>query len=285
MRDDFCVFIVSHGRPNNVKTIKTLKNAGYTGKLYIVLDDTDKTIDQYIKNFSKENIIVFNKEKAIEETDIMMQKNASRKAVVFARNQLHTIAERIGVKFFLELDDDYTDFEIRKIEENKLKTISIKKNIDQLFEACVSFVENTPTMVLALAQGGDFIGGAESDYAKKLTLKRKAMNSFFIDVNKKFKFLGLINEDTNMYVHLGNQGKLIFTVTNPMIVQTTTQQNAEGLTDIYLFLGTYVKSFYTVMLAPSCCSIAMMGDKHKRIHHKVCWRKCVPLILSENIKK
>ena len=43
MRDDFCVFILTHGRPDRVITYKTLLNAGYTGRVYIVIDDEDKT--------------------------------------------------------------------------------------------------------------------------------------------------------------------------------------------------------------------------------------------------
>lgn len=48
--------------------------------------------------------------------------------------------------------------------------------------------------------------------------------------------------------------------------------------------GTYVKSFYSVIFAPSCVSIAMMGDKHKRIHHNISWDNCVPKILNEKYK-
>ena len=42
--DDFAVFILTHGRPNSVKTIKTLKKCGYTGKVFIVIDDEDETV-------------------------------------------------------------------------------------------------------------------------------------------------------------------------------------------------------------------------------------------------
>jgi hypothetical protein len=47
MREDFCAFILTHGRPDRVHTYNTLQRAGYTGKVYIVIDDEDKTADQY----------------------------------------------------------------------------------------------------------------------------------------------------------------------------------------------------------------------------------------------
>ncbi|EFC6976332.1 hypothetical protein DFZ72_21860 [Escherichia coli] len=39
MRDDFCAFILTHGRPDKVLTYRTLRRAGYTGKIFIVVDD------------------------------------------------------------------------------------------------------------------------------------------------------------------------------------------------------------------------------------------------------
>lgn len=40
--DKFAVFILTHGRAENVITVKTLKKAGYTGETYLVIDDTEQ---------------------------------------------------------------------------------------------------------------------------------------------------------------------------------------------------------------------------------------------------
>ena len=77
----------------------------------------------------------------------------------------------------------------------------------------------------------------------------------------------------------------MFTIANVMINQGTTQANAGGMTEVYLDSGTYVKSFYTIMVAPSCTRISTMGNKFKRIHHKILWDKCTPKILNEKYKK
>ena len=42
MRNDFAVFILSHGRANNLITLKTLDKIGYTGKTYIIIDNEDE---------------------------------------------------------------------------------------------------------------------------------------------------------------------------------------------------------------------------------------------------
>jgi len=67
--------------------------------------------------------------------------------------------------------------------------------------------------------------------------------------------------------------------------QIVTQQNAGGLTEIYLDLGTYTKSFYSVMYAPSCVKISEVGTNDKRIHHQVSWKHTVPKILDEQYRK
>ena len=46
MREDFCVFILTHGRHDRVHTYNTLLKAGYTGKIYIVIDDEDQTAEE-----------------------------------------------------------------------------------------------------------------------------------------------------------------------------------------------------------------------------------------------
>ena len=57
--NSFVALILTHGRPDNVHTVKTLRKCGYTGDIIIVLDNEDPKIDRYRKNY--ENIYVFDK--------------------------------------------------------------------------------------------------------------------------------------------------------------------------------------------------------------------------------
>ena len=54
---------------------------------------------------------------------------------------------------------------------------------------------------------------------------------------------------------------------------------------MYLEMGTYVKSFYTIMYAPSCVKMGLLGLSSKRLHHQVYWNNAVPKILEEKHKK
>ena len=282
MNDNFAVFILSHGRPNNVITLNTLKKCGYTGKWYIVIDNEDSTADEYYKNFGEEHVIMFDKLQIAQTFDTADTFN-DRKTIVYARNACFDIANKLGIKYFLELDDDYTGFMHRYIEGQQLRS-KITTRLDDIFTMMIDFLNSTGALTVAFVQGGDLIGGLDNNNFHKKIL-RKAMNSFFCDVDKPFKFIGRVNEDVNTYTLLGQQGKLIMSISEFMLNQKQTQSNAGGMTSTYLDNGTYVKSFYSVMYSPSCVKVAAMGDKHMRMHHQVKWECCTPKILSQKYKK
>ena len=281
MRDDFAVFILSHGRADKIKTLHSLEKGNYTGKTFIVIDNEDETAEEYYKLYG-ERVIMFDKLEIAKRFDTGDNFN-ERRTIVYARNACFDLAEKLGLKYFLELDDDYKSFQFRHIKGNKLMVTECRQ-LDRLFKRMIDFLEESKALTVAFAQGGDFIGGANSGTFKKKLL-RKAMNTFFCKTENRFNFLGRINEDVNTYTSLGSKGKLLLTVTDVCITQVQTQKNGGGMTDVYLDSGTYLKSFYSVMYSPSCVKIGVMGDSSLRIHHHVYWNNCTPKILNERWKK
>lgn len=282
MRNDFAVFILTHGRPDNVVTYETLKKENYKGKVYLVIDNEDDKADEYYKTFGKENVFMFDKLEISKKFDAF-DNCEERRTVVYARNACFEIAEKLGLKYFLELDDDYDQFRFRIQKGSSLSSAKIK-DINKLFELTIDFLEKSGALTVAFAQGGDYIGGVGSKVWTE-QLARKAMNTFFCKTDRKFNFIGRINEDVNTYTTKGQTGDLLFTIAKVMINQATTQENTGGMTDVYLDSGTYVKSFFTVICSPSCTRISTMGNKFMRIHHKILWDKCTPKILNQKWKK
>ena len=207
-----------------------------------------------------------------------------RRSIVFARNAVFNIARDLGFKYFIQLDDDYTEFQYRFNSKWDYK-YKLIKNLDTVFKALLRFFEKTDIYSIAMAQGGDYIGGPFGRYAKTLFLSRKCMNTFICSVDRPFRFVGRINEDVTAYTWGGSTGRLFFTFNGISIVQKQTQGNRGGMTDIYQANGTYVKSFYTVLFQPSSVKVSMIPTRHARIHHRISWAKTVPCILSEKYKK
>jgi hypothetical protein len=271
---NFAVFILTHGRADSVFTYKTLKKCGYTGLVYFIVDNEDKMIDQYINNFGEEYVKIFDKKMMANSIDEGNNFD-NRKVIIHARNACFHIAKDLGIKNFVQLDDDYYYFGYRY--ETGAKII---KNLDRVFEIVLDFYKNTPITSIAFSQGGDHIGGFSG-----IKLKRKCMNSFFCSTDRYFQFIGSINEDVNTYTTLGSRGHVFFTFTNIQLDQKDTQSNKGGMTDQYALSGTYVKSFHTVMMQPSSVKISMMNSNHPRLHHSINWRSTTPMIISSKHKK
>ena len=285
LRNDFVVFILTHGRPEKVYTYETIRKAGYTGPIVLVVDNEDNTIDEYKRIYEAKpdtGVYVFDKLDIANRYD-EVDRGKDRRAIFYARNACFEIAKDLGYKYFLELDDDYVKFRSRVDIDGKFATIYIK-DLDTLFEIMLQFLDETKAYTVALSQIGDFIGGMGSRVWKE-KLSRKAMNSFFCTTDRPFKFIGRINEDVNTYVSEGSRGKLMFTVADASLDQTQTQSNSGGMTELYLDAGTYVKSFFTIITNPSSVVIYEMGGTHKRIHHSIDWNKAVPKIISSDFKK
>jgi len=284
-QSDFAIFILTHGRPTNIKTMATLKECGYTGRLYLVVDDEDKTLDKYIANFGKDRVVVFNKKEMADQVDEGNNFD-ERRTITHARNACFKIAKDLGIKYFMELDDDYISFEYRYVSRcgEKLK-VHYVSNLDAVLGLYLEFYKATGFSSMAFAQGGDFIGGVENKYATKKPLIRKCMNSFICSTDRPFQFIGAMNEDVNTYVTLGSRGVLFGTIPMISLVQTATQSQKHGITDMYLRFGTYCKAFTTVMMHPSSVRISMMNTSNPRIHHLIKWQNTTPMIVSEQYRK
>lgn len=283
MLDDFAVFILSHGRADKVDTLKTLKRCNYTGRVYIVIDNEDKQADKYYQNFG-DMVIMFDKAAEAERTDTG-DNFPERNTVLFARNAVFDIAERLGIEYFLVLDDDYTSFDYRYGDGLHYVTGREIKDITPVFYSMLEYFKRINASSIAMAQGGDFIGGHNGKYGNSLNRRRKVMNTFFLSTKKRFDYISRMNDDVSTYIHYGNLGNLFLTISNIAVIQRETQSNDGGLTDMYKAFGTYVKSFYTIMYLPSAVFIEMMGTEHKRLHHQIKYDFAVPAIISEEWQK
>jgi hypothetical protein len=229
---------------------------------------------------------VFDKKEASKTFDEADNFN-DRRSIVYARNAVFDLAENVGVRYFIQLDDDYTSFRYARHPTGKYITSSTDiKSLDGIFGAMVTFVKKSGVDSIAMAQGGDFFG----QYIKRFETKgwnalRKCMNSFVCDTENRFQFVGRINEDVNTYTNKASTGKVFLTIPAIRLEQKQTQTNAGGMSDIYADNGTYIKSFYTVIFSPSCCKVAMLKSSHQRLHHKINWNNAVPKIMSEEHKK
>ena len=168
---EFAIFIMVHGRPDKMWTYNTLRKCGYTGKIYLVADSLDKTLNEYKKIYGDE-LLVFDKELASKEMDSGDNTNDLR-STLYSANKIFDLAKENGIKYFYIMCDDYYYFGYRY--ESGAKII---KNLDKVFDLMVNFYKSTNIKTIAFSQGGDHIGGFSG-----IKLKRKAMNSLVTSID------------------------------------------------------------------------------------------------------
>jgi SAM-dependent methyltransferase len=283
MTDAFGVLILTHGRPHTVKTYQTLRAQGYTGDVWLVVDNEDQTLDEYDAEYPG-RVVVFDKA-AVAATIDECDNFDDRRAVIYARCASFDIARDLGLRYFLQLDDDYTSFRFRFDDEYRPIVPANVRDLDALFATMLGYYKTIPALSIAMLQGGDMLGGRAGQYSKAVRTYRKCMNTFFCDVERPYSFIGRVNEDVNTYVRHQSLGHLFLSVNNVSVEQVSTQAGAGGMTGLYQDSGTYIKSFYTVMLAPSCVKVHPMHSEHPRLHHKIRWHDAVPKIVSEQLRK
>lgn len=293
MNDSFVALILTHGRPERVHTLRSLKNSGYTGRWYMVLDDEDKTAGRYRELYGDDHVVTFSKSKVaswIDEGD----NSGNRKAIVYARNACWEIARGLGATHFMQLDDDYTCFKIRGDRNNPETGNPVQARfgiLDQLIEAMIDLLDSTPAHAVSMLQGGDYIGySLRGQYNFRDSKIRKCMNSWLCRVDRPFKFSGRLNEDCSAYVTGGHRGRLFLSIPYTCVDQPQTQTAAGGMSDAYNESGTYVKSMMTVMQEPSCVQVCAMGDPrienpNWRLHHRVSSSLAYAKIVPESCAK
>ena len=270
---DFAIFIMVYGRPDKNWTYDTLKRCGYTGKIYLIGDDTDTTIENYKKKYG-DDLLVFDKKQISKNYD-SGDNSGDLRSTMYAANTAFELAKKIGIKYFCLMCDDYYCLSYRYDTGSRI----IKKRLDNVFDKMINFYKETNIKTIAFSQGGDHIGGFNSKF------RRKSMNSFFCSTDRPFEFIGRLNEDVTTYVNLGSKGDIFCTLPFIQLDQKDTQKTKSGLTDVYKDNGTYVKSFFSVMYNPSSVKVSIMNANNKRIHHSIKWINTTPMIINESYKK
>ena len=148
MASDCAVFIVSHGRPDNIATLNALKKGNYSGDTYIIIDNEDDSAEEYKRRYG-DMVIQFDKLEVAKWTDTADAVEDHR-GVVYARNECFNIAKRLGLAHFVVLDDDYGCFVFRFLSGAQLKS-KYCDDLDRLFEDCFGFLDSSGALAVALA--------------------------------------------------------------------------------------------------------------------------------------
>lgn len=277
MKNNYAVFIISHKRPE-VETLKALNGAGYTGEYFIVVDDEDTTISEYKSRYG-EHVLVFSKEKMLEETDTIDNYRILN-AAVYAMNYCIKYSREKGYKYIAIFDDDTTSIRMRYEKKGKLKICDIS-DFNKVLELYINFLEKSNFLCVSFLPAARLIGGINSEIWKKREYNNVA-NIFIIRTDSPY-FKGSLYQDLTYSVLNNYRGKLVKALLPIVYYQEPPENNLNGgLAETYSKYSKYTSIFHTVIACPSAVHIKASNSDIQIFAHKDFY---VPKILSGTWKK
>lgn len=281
MTKKFAVFILTHGRPHNQLTVKTLRDLGYTGDLYLVVDDQDDTFDEYVKEWGVNTVIVFNKDHFIRHTDTGLSVPVTKFAV-FARNAIEHIAKFMGYKTFMMLDDDITKLRVRLPEDESLRSYQFNGHFNEIIDKSVDYVLDCNIACMGFGFCNLYIGGVEN-FNKENPRQRLCAEAFIRNTSHPVSWRLNMVEDMITSIDAAMSGDVWFQFL-PIQVEIKMSEGAVegGNSEVYRQLGMYRISFMPVIAYPSSNTVRL-GKK--------AWAstttpdKCIPKIISSRYRK
>lgn len=272
------IFIPSYHRPDNVKTAKYFIKIGYDPKkIHVFLDSETDDIDQYKKEMTKLgcNLHIFDMDEARKRYDYIHRASQLRRSAGQARNQFYDIAKKLGIEFYLVIDDDTNTYEIRPFGTYWRKaTIS---DIVPVFDAVREFMQRQKIGCFGLSQTGDMF----QRYSEKI-LRKKVMNTTFIDT--RFIYRGeraIQDDDTSQFVGIMNEGYFTGSLASGLVLNQTLSATAKGgLTELYNECKLLNKSLVVPIQFPSLAHAERQQKNGARLHHRIKNRYLFPMIMK-----
>lgn len=279
MKNDYAVFIISHKRPE-VETLKALEKHGYQGEYFIVIDDTDPTIEEYKSRYG-EHLLIFNKDEILKETDTIDNFKIYTSAT-YARNFCIKAAKEKGYAFFVNIDDDINRFVFRYVEGEKLATKNIK-NIGKVFDEYIKYMKLASLTCTAFILTGRLIGGSNNPLVKNCFYSRPT-NCLIIRTSTP-PFKSTVCEDVIYAVDNNEKGLLTYGLM-PVVIyagKPCTGNSGGGMAEYYSAQKEYTQFFHIKIAKPTAVflKISPSGKVEVRFDEN----RFLPKILNEKMKK
>lgn len=163
VRSDFAVMILTSARPDKQYSYELLRKCGYTGKVFFIVGDDDKTRFELMRRYGKDKVIVFNKDKM--DVDLM-DNSGEKKSPTYAEKFMYEYAKEHGYTYFARMDDDIKEFRY-KVEDGDRLTTDRVRDLDQVFNIMIDFMEEADMAFFGPSRAGFYFGGKNNEAFKE----------------------------------------------------------------------------------------------------------------------
>lgn len=272
------IFIPSYHRPNNIKTAKYFVKKGYDAKkIHVFIDDEAEDFLEYKEETRKLgcNLYVFNMKEARERFDYVHRASVSRRSAGQARNMFYDIAKELKIDFYIVIDDDTRQYEIKPYAIYTRG--AVLEDFLNVFNGVKDFMLKRKIGLFGLSQTGDMFQVPDLKI-----LRNKVMNTTFYNTPYIYRGeRGVQDNDTSQFVGVMNEGYFTGSIATGLSLNPTSSATAEGgLTDLYNECKLLNKSLIIPIQFPSLCHAEKQKKNGGRLHHKINHRYLSPKIIK-----
>ena len=264
-KDNFAVYITTHERAEEQLTLDTLRRQGYTGKIFLVVDNEDPQLSQYKDRF-KDMVVTFDKRKAMEKSDTMFNKR-DRPSPLFARNWVLKEARKGQYCQGLIIDDDIKSMDYRYEDHGKLRGQKVTV-LDKVFESLMDFMNESGVNSVGFAVADHFFGGLNSDIVMNRITPR-LYNDYFFNEKSDFEFVGFHTEDLVSCEINENTGTPLWTICDICLSSPPVGTSEGGMAATYDSKWQWANAFLPLMARPDVGGIKLNKAGNE-------WRDSVP---------
>ena len=267
------IFIPSYHRPNNIKTAKYFIKKGYDPQnIHIFIDDEANDRLEYKEECRK---LGCNMKEARERFDYVHRASVSRRSAGQARNMFYDFAKKLNIDFYLVIDDDTRQYEIKPFAIYTRG--ALLEDFLNVFEGIKEFMLKHKIGLFGLSQTGDMFTVPDNKI-----LRNKVMNTSFY--NTKYIYRGergVQDNDTSQFVGIMNEGYFTGSLGSGLALNPMGSATAQGgLTDLYNECKLLNKSLIIPIQFPSLCYAEKQKKNGGRLHHKITNKNLAPRIIK-----
>lgn len=278
MANKFCVFIISHERSDRVETYDTLLRGGYTGEIYIVIDNEDSQKTKYVDRFGKFTI-VFDKQYFMRQCDCVGE--SRRASAIYARNAVEYFAKELKVDSYAVMDDDIVALRYKWIVGKTVKSMQVNGGLDDVFKLYADYIIDNRIATTSFQSVMFYVGGA-GNISNKVSASRETYQIHIRNANYPVAWKSVINEDIITEILTAQQGYIWWSL--PHIVYDAVPMNDKsgGVKDAYDTISAFDRAFLATIVNPSCCKPGYSHGKMRIIQDR---KSSYPMIVSSRYKK
>lgn len=272
------IFIPSYHRAYRLKTVNYMVKLGYPANLLHVIIDSGADDKEDYKEVSASigfNLHIFDLEESRERYDYVHRPSKARRSAGQARNMFYDYARMKGIDFYVVIDDDTVNYQVRPF--GVYKRTARLHDIEHMFCEVEIMMRKYHIGLFGLSQTGEMM----SPEPQNKLIRHKIMNTIFVLLPYVYRGeRGVQDDDTSQFVTALNEGYFVASFyTGLVLLQTQSAKQRGGLTDLYNECKLLNKALVTPIQYPSAIQAERQKMNGNRLHHRINYRYICPKIL------